>query len=63
METAKYLDMLENVKVTNHLDINDNLSFEHIIVAGQIGVESSVNNQDSKTNLNVAYEPENMLLA
>ena len=55
--------MLENVKVTNYLDINDKLSFEHIIVAGQIGVESSVNNQGSKTNLNVAYEPENMLLA
>ena len=31
VEVAKYLDMVETVKVTNHLNIDDHLSFEQII--------------------------------
>ena len=34
VEVAQYLDMLEKVKVTNYININDNYSFEHIVNAG-----------------------------
>ena len=52
--------MLENVKVTTFEHIDDTLSFEHVIAAGKIGVESSVNNQDSKTPLYIAEEMDNL---
>ena len=63
VEVAKFLDMLENVKVTNHLNINDSFSFEHIMVAGQIGVESAINNQESKTPLYLENERDTLKLA
>ena len=36
--------MLENVKVTNHLYVNETHSFEKIMAAGGVAVESAVNN-------------------
>tara|TARA_B110001450_G_C17288791_1_gene346577 strand:- start:120 stop:374 length:255 start_codon:yes stop_codon:yes gene_type:complete len=44
VETAKYLDMLENVKVTNAVNIDETYSFEKIMIAGGVSVESTVNN-------------------
>ena len=40
VEVAQYLDMLQNVKVTNYLNINDSFSFEQIMSAGHLEVES-----------------------
>ena len=54
VETAKYLDMLENVKVTNAMNINETHSFDKIMIAGGVAVETAVNNQDSKTPLYIA---------
>ena len=62
LEVAQYLDMLEKVKVTNHLNINESFSFEHIMLAGQIGVESAINNQSIKTSLNLENHSENLKL-
>ena len=44
VETAKYLDMLENVKVTNAMNINETHSFDKIMIAGGVAVETAVNN-------------------
>ena len=63
VEVAQYLDMLEKVKVTNHLNINDSFSFEHIMGAGKIAVESTVNNQSSKTPLYLENERDTLKLA
>ena len=63
VETAKYLDMLENVKVTNHVYINETHSFAKIMEAGGVAVESAINNQDSKTPLYLGEQSENLHLA
>ncbi len=51
VEIAHYLDMLHGIKVTDHTIINDHMSIEHIIERGNIGVESSYNNQGSSTKI------------
>ena len=51
VEVAKYLDMVHSVKVSNHLHINDHHSFEQIMEAANIAVESNVNQTDVKTSL------------
>ena len=48
-QVAQYLDMLHTVKVTDYTNIDDHLSLAHVAKAGKIDVESTVNNQDSKT--------------
>ena len=63
VQAAKYLDMLETVKVTNYLNINESFSFEQIMVAGQIGVESAINNQVEKTPLFLENEKDTLKLA
>ena len=49
VELAQYLDMVSTVQVHGKNTIDDHMSFEQVMVAGNIGVQSSVNNQDAKT--------------
>ena len=51
VEVARYLDMVHSVKVSNHLYINDHHSFEQIMAAGKVAVESNVNQRDVNTTL------------
>ena len=60
VEVANYLNMLENVHVTNAENIDDTLSFEHIIEKAKINAPNSYNNQSSKTPLQLAHS-ENLL--
>ena len=43
VELAQYLDMVHTVKVSNHLYINEHHSFEHIMAAGKVMVETQLN--------------------
>ena len=50
--------MLHGIRVTNHEHINEHLSMEHIIERGNIGVESTVNNQSTGTKLFINEQQE-----
>ena len=55
--------MLHTVKVTDYTNIDDHLSLEHVAMAGKIGVESTVNNQDSKTPIFLEEQEATLKLA
>ena len=63
VQVAQYLDMLHTVKVTDYTNIDDHLSLEHVAMAGKIGVESTVNNQDSKTPIFLEEQEATLKLA
>ena len=63
IELANYLDALEKVHVVEAERIDENLSFNHIVAKGAIGVESSVNNQSAKTPLHLANSDQVLKLA
>ena len=62
VEAANYLDMVHGIRVTNHHHINEHLSMEHIIEKGNIGVESSYNNQSAGTKMFINEQQEHLRL-
>ena len=63
VELAKYLDMVSTVQVHGYQNINDHYSFDAIVEAGRIGVQSAQNNQVSKTPLALENNQENLQIA